>query len=213
MSEQIQNLLLFLPIVVISIAFHEFAHCWSADRLGDDTPRQQGRVTLNPLVHLDPLGTMMIIFSALAGYGFGWGKPSPVNPNNFRKPMRDYMISALAGPVSNIIQLFCWAALIPLLTLFLSGDALAFAVHFASVGIIINLLLAIFNLLPVYPLDGHVVLAYFLPESARPIAMNPAWGILFLAIVLIPQLRDLILAPLMQQGQNLLSILIQFLVF
>lgn len=198
---------------MLSIAFHEFAHCWSADRLGDDTARQQGRVTLNPLVHLDPLGTLMIVFSSLAGFGFGWGRPSPVNPNNFRKPMRDYMLSALAGPVSNIIQLLCWAALIPLLTIFLSGNVLEFAIRFCSIGIIINLILAIFNLLPVYPLDGHVVLAYFLPESVRPIAMNPKWGLLFLAIVLIPQLRDLILSPLMQFGQSAVAIVIQFLVF
>ena len=202
MGDQFQTFLLFFPIIVISIAIHEFAHCWTTDRLGDDTPRMQGRVTLNPIVHLDPMGTVMIVVSSLFGFGIGWGRPSPVNPNNFQKPMRDYMISALAGPMSNIIQMLCWAALIPLLGLLLSGAPFTFAMQFCILGVMINAVLFLFNLLPIYPLDGHVILAYFLPESARPIIMNPAWGYVFLAIVLVPQLRNAILLPFLMTGRE-----------
>ena len=96
--EKVIAFLTYFPILLISVALHEFAHCWTDDRLGDDTARREGRIRLNPLAHLDPMGTLMMVVSAFAGMGFGWGKPSPFNPANFRHPARDRMIGALAGP-------------------------------------------------------------------------------------------------------------------
>lgn len=207
--EQLQRLFLILPVVLLSVAIHEFAHCWITDRLGDDTPRQQGRVTLNPLVHLDPMGTIMMVLSSLAGFGIGWGKPSPMNPNNFRHPARDRMISALAGPLSNIIQMLAWGSLGALILTFATP---AFAETRAYVtlgdlvdfGIFVNASLAVFNLIPVYPLDGHHVLSYLAPRAWRPIIDHQGWMIVFLAIVMVPPLRNHILWPVMNPAIGIL---------
>lgn len=188
-----QRFLLFFPVILLSVAIHEFAHCWITDRLGDDTPRRQGRVTLNPLKHLDPVGTIMMVVSSLMGMGFGWGKASPFNPNNFQNPARDRMWTALAGPVSNLIQMLAWASLASLLLSFDPSHTYTGPVLLCSVGVLVNASLALFNLLPVYPLDGHHILSYLAPRSWRTWIDNPAWGYLFLAIVMLPQLNALVL--------------------
>lgn len=175
--------LLFLPILLLSIAIHEFAHCWVTDRLGDDTPRLNGRVTLNPLKHLDPWGTLAILFSSIYGIGFGWGKASPFNSLNFRHPARDRMLTAAAGPASNLLQMLAWAS-VGLVLDHIGGDSaiISFSYLFCLYGVLINASLAIFNLLPVYPLDGHHILGYLLPEL-QPIIDNPIWGLVFLFLV------------------------------
>lgn len=147
--------LIIFPGLLISIAIHEFAHAWTADRLGDPTPRAQGRVTLNPLAHLDPLGTIMLLITR-----FGWGKPVEFDPYNLKNPVQDTAIIALAGPLSNVV-------LASLLTLslrlgLLSPDWLAVGVQMT---IFINIVLAIFNLVPVYPLDGSKILLAILPRN------------------------------------------------
>src|SRR2546430_6943345 len=98
----IERALITLLVVIISIAIHEFGHAFSADRLGDDTPRRQGRVTLLPTEHFDPLGFMMIVFMALGGRGLGWGKPVQINPGALRHPRRDQIIITAAGPFTNL---------------------------------------------------------------------------------------------------------------
>ncbi|MHB9024539.1 MAG: site-2 protease family protein [Armatimonadota bacterium] len=189
-----------IPIVLVSIAIHEFAHCWTTDRLGDDTPRLNGRVTLNPLVHLDPLGTVMIVITAMAGFGIGWGRPSPFNPANFRHPARDRMLTAIAGPLSNFAQLLAWASLgllvsrLPALAALLGGDIFDDICLF---GIWINASLGLFNLLPIYPLDGHHVLSFFAPSSLRPLIDNPMWQFVLIAIIFVPSLRGLLHTYLM----------------
>lgn len=147
------ELLFFLPALIVAITIHEFAHAFAADRLGDPTPRLQGRLTLNPLKHFDPIGTLMLLF-----FRFGWGKPVEFDPYNLRHPRRDAAIISLAGPAVNLIlattlSLIMKFSGIPLLTLF-----------FIPV-IIININLAIFNLLPVPPLDGAKILYGFLPRD------------------------------------------------
>ena len=191
--EKIQQFLLFLPVILLSVAIHEFAHCWTTDRLGDDTPRSLGRVTLNPLKHLDPLGTFMMVASAIAGFGIGWGKPSPMTPANFRHPERGRMISAAAGPFSNILQMLAWASLAALIVQCAPHHNLyaSFLVKLSLIGVYINATLAMFNLLPIYPLDGHHILSYLAPPAWRPIIDNPAWMYVFLAIVLVPQLNTI----------------------
>jgi len=140
-------------------------------------------VTLNPLAHLDPIGTIMIVVSSFMGFGFGWGKASPFNPNNFRNPARDRMFTAIAGPISNILQSIAWASIILLVLPFGDQPWSDTIIRLSSIGVSINISLAIFNLLPVYPLDGHHILSWLAPPSWRPIIDNPIWGLVFLFIV------------------------------
>lgn len=147
------DFILFVPALLIALTIHEFAHAWMADRLGDPTAALQGRLSLNPLRHLDPIGTLMLLV-----FHFGWGKPVQFDPFNLRHPKRDAALISLAGPASNLIlatilSLIMKLTNIPLLTLF-----------FIPV-IIININLAIFNLLPVPPLDGAKILYGILPRD------------------------------------------------
>jgi Zn-dependent protease len=194
----VQLIVQFLPffvVILLSVSLHEFAHCWTTDRLGDDTPRRLGRVTLNPLKHLDPLGTLMMVVSAMVGFGFGWGKPSVFNPLNFRHPARDRMLTAIAGPVCNLLQMMAWASFslicVELNALHLLAVSWATVlIELGKIGMLINASLALFNLIPIYPLDGHHILSYLAPESWRPLIDNRNWQFVFLAIVFIPPLRD-----------------------
>ncbi|HEX2948974.1 MAG TPA: site-2 protease family protein [Armatimonadota bacterium] len=194
-QETLIKVFMILPVILISVALHEFAHCWANDRLGDDTPRKLGRVTLNPLVHLDPLGTIMMVVTAFSGFGIGWGKPSPFNPANFRHPSRDRMLGAIAGPLSNIVQMLAWASLSAVARAFFGPTSLFTLLCF--LGMQINAGLAVFNLIPVYPLDGHHLLSYLAPRSWRPVIDNPAWGTVFLLVIILPQTRNIIVDTIM----------------
>jgi len=147
--------LIFMAGLVISIGFHEFAHCFITDRLGDPTPRIKGRLTLNPLAHLDPIGTLAIILT-----GFGWGKAAPYDPYNLKEPVRDAALIAAAGPASNLLIATILSILIKL---GFGGDFFAL---FGIQLIFINVALALFNLLPVYPLDGGKIMRALLPHQA-----------------------------------------------
>ncbi len=170
LQQKILNLLLSLPAFVIAFTIHEFAHAFAADRLGDDTPRRMGRLTLDPLAHLDPFGSAMFVLTHLVGFGLGWAKPVPFNPRNLRHRARDTMLIAVAGPISNILQVPIWVALLfGFRTLAQNagwyGDFTSDKMTFASLvttmlaqGIIVNIVLAAFNMLPFPPLDGHYIL-------------------------------------------------------
>jgi Zn-dependent protease len=141
--------------VLIAIDVHECCHAWMADRLGDPTARSLGRISLNPLVHLDPLGTLMIFLTAITGFGIGWGKPVPVDPYRLRSgPMTGMGIVSLAGPAANLTTAAVLAIPFRLGEAALPGTALELLFVIAMV----NIGLAIFNLIPVPPLDGYGVL-------------------------------------------------------
>ncbi|HPS40504.1 MAG TPA: site-2 protease family protein [Candidatus Woesebacteria bacterium] len=147
--------IIFLTGLLLSITIHEFSHCFVTDRLGDPTPRMKGRLTLNPLAHLDPLGALALILT-----GFGWGKAAPYDPYNLKEPIRDTALIAAAGPASNLLI----ATVLSLLLKFgIGGD---FVALFTVQLIYINVTLALFNLIPIYPLDGGKIMRALLPYQA-----------------------------------------------
>lgn len=157
-----QNILEFgsrLIVLFMCIPIHEFAHAWAADKMGDDTPRYQGRLTLNPLTHLDIIGSIGIFFC-----GFGWGKPVQVNPLRFKKYRKGMAITAAAGPISNLICALVGMILYKIF-FFTSvaghSDALSWVALILQYIVVINIGLAVFNLIPIYPLDGQKIIAYF----------------------------------------------------
>ena len=163
------TLVLTLPGVIIAITFHEFAHAWMADRLGDDTPRNQGRLNLNPLSHIDPFGFAMLVFAH-----FGWGKPVQINPRNFnrdRTMSAQEAIVAVAGPIMNLILAFVFTIILYLLGIFAKTFLLTTAGTIIAIiiqsTIIVNIGLGVFNLVPLPPLDGSKILKHFLPYNAK----------------------------------------------
>lgn len=163
------SLLLTLPAVLVAITFHEFAHGFAADRLGDDTARRQGRLNLNPLSHLDPIGTVMLIFA-----GFGWGKPVEINSRNFNRNIKMSVgeaIVAVAGPIMNFILAFVFAviymALWKFASEFVATQTGVVVMLLLSACISVNVGLGIFNLIPLPPLDGSKIIGGFLPYNVR----------------------------------------------
>jgi len=174
-----------VPALLFGLTFHEWGHARMALALGDDTALRAGRVTLNPLAHLDPIGTLAMLFAP-----FGWAKPVPVNPHNFRHPRGDFLVSA-AGPGMNVLLAFIAGLLYRLLPFAVYGElgpAGRFFIEFLPHFVILNLSLAIFNLIPLRPLDGSHALANLLPleQAYRFNQFNQAYGmsILFALIIL-----------------------------
>ncbi len=160
----IQTMLLIAPPILLALTFHEYAHAYVAYRYGDDTAQKSGRLTLNPLRHLDPLGTIMIFL-----IHFGWAKPVPVNPHKLRNPKKDMLWISAAGPLSNmILALMSGILLRVLFALNATPDRHSIAgsiVYMVFMSLQINLALAIFNILPIAPLDGSKILYGLLPAG------------------------------------------------
>ncbi len=151
-GEWFYNTLIILPGIIVGIAFHEFAHAIVSYKLGDDTPKNQGRVTLNPLAHIDLFGFLALIF-----VGFGWGKPVQINPRNYKNPRRDEFFVSIAGVITNFILAFVFALLLKLLAYnngILDLEMTRVVTDVLTSAILINLVLMIFNLIPIPPLDG-----------------------------------------------------------
>jgi len=156
--------------VIFAITVHEVAHGWVANKLGDNTAKKLGRLTLNPISHVDLIGTIIVpaVLLFLGGFMFGWAKPVPVNWNNLKNPKHDMVYVAIAGPMANLVMAIMWAALLKLGYLVSDGnEAISLGlIYMGHAGVIINLVLMVLNLLPLLPLDGGRVLAGLLPQKA-----------------------------------------------
>lgn len=199
----LQGTLMMLPGLILALTFHEYAHAKMADKLGDPTPESQGRLTLNPMAHMDPMGTICLLFA-----GFGWGKPVQINPSYFRNPAKANMQVALAGPVMNFILAFVLFVILAIITLFTpalqsvvtaSASAKTWMIIYEIVfyAAMLNVSLGVFNLLPVPPLDGSKIFAYFLRGKAREFLYtleNYSWIIIM--VLFITEIPSYIVTPL-----------------
>ena len=202
-----------IPGILIAITFHEFAHAFAADKLGDDTPRRQGRLSLNPFTHLDLFGTIMLVFA-----GFGWGKPVEINPRNFNRDIslnKAEAIVAAAGPIMNFIVAILFEIVLCTMIKFVpdlyvvGGDILATSEIWKLVAqtiisvISINIGLGVFNLIPLPPLDGSKILSGFLPYNARNWldSHSQIFELVFIALWIVGIL-SLIISPLISIINN-----------
>ena len=196
-----------LPLI-FAVTLHEVAHGWVADKLGDSTARQLGRITVNPLRHIDWFGTILLpmLMMAFTGFLFGWAKPVPVNMSRLRNPRRDMVWVALAGPGANVLMAILWSLLLLLADSSLTPEALALPLAAMAVaGIFINLILMALNLLPILPLDGGRVLAGVLPAAlARLYARIEPFGFFIIVGLLVAGLLGKVLTPVIFGGINLL---------
>jgi Zn-dependent protease len=190
LSGNLVTIVFSIVALVLAIDIHEFSHALAADRLGDPTPRLQGRLTLNPLAHLDPIGTIMLLL-----VHFGWGKPVQFDPYNLRHPRRDSAIISLAGPFSNFLFASISALVIhilftlrlPMLTNTITGTVSYILIPLLESCIILNVMLGVFNLVPIHPLDGFKIVEGILPdEYARQWHDLEPYGMLFLLFLILP---------------------------
>jgi Zn-dependent protease len=190
----LEKILYIVPILLFSVVVHEYAHGYVAYRWGDPTAAVMGRLTLNPIPHIDPIGSLLVptLMLATGGFLFGWAKPVPVNPDNYRnKKLGDITVS-LAGPASNVLLAFLFTALWIVVRRLLGPDPLVGTLNpIFAMAIQLNLILAAFNLLPIPPLDGSHVLANFLPRKLAYDYMSLArFGFLILFVMLaVPPFR------------------------
>ncbi len=202
----LQRLVLMLPALLIAVTVHELAHGLVADRLGDPTARRLGRLTLNPLPHLDPLGALCFVLS-----GFGWAKPVPVNAQNLKHPVRDMTWVAAAGPIANFL-----AALGALVLLSILGRAGALPDLLSAIMSHVfrfNLLLGIFNLIPIPPLDGGHFLGYLLPRSAAGLVrLLEQYGMFILLLLVFTGATQKIVGPVYFWARQAMIDLVRLLV-
>jgi len=203
----IQRIAVLILPVLFAITVHEAAHGWVAKQLGDSTAKMLGRVTLNPLKHIDPLGTVILPLGMylLTGFLFGWAKPVPVNWKNLRKPRRDMALVAIAGPGANLLMALMWAVIARV------GYGLASTsewiglplIYMGAAGVLINAILMLLNLMPILPLDGGRVVASLLPpRMALQYSRSEPWGLFIVVGLLATGILSSVLGPLVGLTQK-----------
>ena len=188
--------------LLTAIPVHESAHAWASDKLGDPTAKRYGRLSLNPLRHFDFLGALCMIF-----VGFGWAKPVPINPRYFRHFNRDMMLTALAGPASNLLQAIAWAVVLKLVVML--GISERFVISVCAAGISVNLMLMAFNLIPIPPLDGGRILRGLLPSSGRSLLdrIEP-YGMVILVVLMAGGGLGFFARPFLEAGRWLVELVL-----
>jgi Zn-dependent protease len=197
----LMKVLIYAPSVIFAITLHEAAHGYVARHLGDSTAYMLGRVTLNPIKHIDPIGTIVVpLLTAFTGFIFGWAKPVPVNFNNLRHPKRDMLWVAAAGPGSNVLQAVIWALLARLL-FDAEGAVATYWFQVAEGGILVNLILAVLNLFPILPLDGGRMLASLLPSRlSYAYQRTERYGMIILIVLIVTGVLGTVMRPILIVG-------------
>jgi Zn-dependent protease len=211
MTLQHVDILFQVIAFLFAISVHESAHAWMANRCGDPTARMLGRITLNPIKHIDVFGTILLPLMALLAHipMIGWAKPTPVDPRNFKHPVRDDILTSVVGPISNFLVAFAATAILILIKISSSMGSGASGMSFDSNSLLvpvwvltyhlmeINVVLAVFNLIPIPPLDGSHVLRHFLPETARRAYDAAGWFALLALVYLAPSFLSRLLTPVL----------------
>jgi Zn-dependent protease len=195
--------------ILFAITLHEAAHGWVANKLGDPTAKRLGRITINPIKHIDPMGTVVVpLFLAMVSpFVLGWAKPVPVQPQYFKSPLLDMALVAVAGPVSNFFMACFWAMFIQLAVMLLEPSVLLlFLADMGQKGIIINIVLMVLNLLPIPPLDGGRVMAGILPPKlALPFMQLERFGMVIILLLLVSGILGKIMWPVVQHFVQLIG--------
>ncbi len=198
--------LIMLPGLILALTLHEYAHAKASDRLGDPTPEAQGRLTLNPLAHMDPMGTICLLFA-----GFGWGKPVSINPTYYRNPIKDSAIVASAGPLTNLVLAFILFLIYALVFVFVPSSNVVGIIELMLLnGAYLNLGLCVFNLLPFPPLDGSKILPYFLKGKAREfIYKMERYSWIIIIILFVTEIPSYIITPVVNWlAQGMISLIV-----
>jgi Zn-dependent protease len=207
------NIVIWAPPVLLAVTLHEVGHGYAAYRHGDSTAAEMGRLTLNPIKHMDLVGTVIvpIAMMLLSPFIFGWAKPVPINAARLNNPRRDMIWVAIAGPAANILMAICWALVYKIAspTFGEPSGVQTVMVSMAQVGIMINFLLAAFNILPIPPLDGsRVVMSFLSPELARPYAQLERYGMLIIVGLMMSGLLWKVLNPMLNWLYRMLNLLL-----
>lgn len=211
----IQTICVYAIPLIFAITLHESAHGWAAGRLGDPTATMLGRVTINPIPHIDPIGTIavpgaLLLMSALTGGGgllFGWAKPVPINPRYFRNPLKAMTITAAAGPLSNLLQMIFWALLLKALAAVGFYDK--FVISVCAAGISVNLMLMAFNLIPIPPLDGGRIVRGLLPRQAgMAFDKIESYGFMILLVLMVGGGLSFFVRPFLMFGQWIINLVL-----
>ena len=211
----IQTICVYAIPLIFAITLHESAHGWAAGRFGDPTATMLGRVTINPIPHIDPIGTIavpgaLLLMSALTGGGgllFGWAKPVPINPRYFRNPLKAMTITAAAGPLSNLLQMIFWALLLKALAAVGFYDK--FVISVCAAGISVNLMLMAFNLIPIPPLDGGRIVRGLLPRQAgMAFDKIEPYGFMILLVLMVGGGLSFFVRPFLMFGQWIINLVL-----
>jgi len=202
-----EKIIIWAIPVLFAITVHEVAHGWVADKLGDQTAKIMGRITLNPIKHIDPIGTVALplILLFIGSFIFGWAKPVPVTWKNLRKPRRDMALVALAGPAANLIMMIIWSILAKLVILISAATSSSqFLLSMCGAGILINIVLMVLNLFPLLPLDGGRILSAMLPVTwAKKYSRLEPYGLFILIALLATGVLGKIIWPIIEYTQTL----------